>query len=217
MRVEKHNFLNVLKCDKIEDYCSRTILLSPVSPVMRSCVGIIRRSFYWPTATCSESHCRKTMCNPAWMLFGGKAIYSVDEMSSWNYTKLKFTANDFSTFFFFQLRFQLWQRHADPDQQSCVLQWWPAWGLHGDERSPVLALCHTAVKAGSRRPTDVEGCHRAGCTLLPAGLPGNESQATHHQAFELPLGYSLFSRNIISMFIIFMFSFTPLKAISLNV
>lgn len=169
----------------MEGYCCRTISLSPVTPVMRSCVGIIRRSFCWPTATCSESRCRKTMCSPAWMPLDGSTVYSIDEMSWLNHTKHTF----FCTLFFggfFKLVFvkncvcefawfQLWQRHADPKQYRCSLQWRAVWGLHGDERSPLLALCHTAVKAGSGPPTNLEGRHRPGCTLLPAGLPGNNT------------------------------------------
>lgn len=57
-------------------YCCRIISLSQVSLVMRSHVGNIKRSFSWPTATCSESHFRKTMCSPAWMLSDSRLFNS---------------------------------------------------------------------------------------------------------------------------------------------
>lgn len=161
--------------------CCRTMSLSRVSPVMTSCAGNIRRSFCWPTATCSESHSRKTTCSPAWKLSDGNTFYSTDGMSWLNHIKQK----HFWSLFLFtnclceSAYFQLWQRLADTKQHCQSLQWWAAWGVHGDERSPLLARRHTAVEAGSGFPAVLEGRHWPGSTLLPAGLPGKDTLANH--------------------------------------
>lgn len=79
-KTETKQFLPEQRLKMGDGFC-RTMSLSQVSPVMRSCVGSIRRSFYWPSATCSDSHLRKTTCSPAWMLSDGRAFYSTGGLS----------------------------------------------------------------------------------------------------------------------------------------
>lgn len=43
---------------------------------MRSCVDVSRRTCYWPTAACWESHCLTAACSPAWMPLGGRSCWA---------------------------------------------------------------------------------------------------------------------------------------------